>query len=140
VYPSTHLSTLLPTVCTAEPSVVQAAGYWLHVSHTLWACMQLDDTSETTMAKRAALREKAAAELVNIDDEERAKRKLIGAGAGVVALVAAVGLSVGGVTNPLIRGAVMYLVRAAHTARCPCACGRETTLSLMLRMPGVLVA
>lgn len=68
------------------------------------------------MAKRAALREKATAELVNIDDEERTKRKLIGAGAGVVALVAAVGLSVGGVTNPLIRGAVMYLVRAsAHS-------------------------
>jgi len=71
--------------------------------------VELDDTSEATMAKRAALREKAAAELVNIDDDDRSKRKLVGAGAGVVALLAAVGLSVGGVTNPLIRGAVMYL-------------------------------
>jgi hypothetical protein len=68
------------------------------------------------MAKRAALREKAAAELVNIDDDERSKRKLVGAGAGVVALLAAVGLSVGGVTNPLIRGAVMYLVRAVQNS------------------------
>ena len=79
--------------------------------------MQLEDTREATLATRAALRGAASAELVNIDAAERAKRKLIGAGAGVLALVAAASLTAGGVTNPLIRGAVLYLVRGLSCQR-----------------------
>jgi hypothetical protein len=81
------------------------------------ACVQLEDTREATLATRAALRGAASAELVNIDAAERAKRKLIGAGAGVLALVAAASLTAGGVTNPLIRGAVLYLVRGLSCQR-----------------------
>lgn len=69
----------------------------------------LQDERAETLAKRRALMDAAAAELVNIDDVERSKRKTIGAGAAVVAVLVATGLTVGGVTNPLIRGAAMYL-------------------------------
>lgn len=70
---------------------------------------ELNDQSAEALARRAALKEAAAADLVNIDPDERSKRKTIATGAGVVALLVATGLTVGDVTNPLIRGAAMYV-------------------------------
>lgn len=70
---------------------------------------ELNNTSKEVLAKRAALREAAAAELVNIGQDERSRRKTMAAGAGLVALVVATGLTANDVTNPLIRGAAMYL-------------------------------
>mmetsp|Transcript_9463 Transcript_9463/g.17774 ORF Transcript_9463/g.17774 Transcript_9463/m.17774 type:complete len:179 (-) Transcript_9463:831-1367(-) len=70
---------------------------------------ELNDQSPETQQRRATLRELAATEMVNIDNDERARRKVIAGFAGLVALVVATGLTVGEVNNPLIRGGAMYL-------------------------------
>lgn len=50
-------------------------------------CSQLNDQSPETQQRRATLRELAATEMVNIDNDERARRKVIAGFAGLVALV-----------------------------------------------------